>query len=33
MSADELDVWVNELIDSPCDGDSCPIDFGGDGDT
>ena len=34
MTQDELDVFVNELIDEEhgCNGDSCPIDFGGSDD-
>jgi len=34
ITQDELDVFVNELIDEHgCDGDSCPIDFGGADDS
>ncbi len=27
-SGEELDVFVSEMIDQQCNGDSCPIDFG-----
>lgn len=34
ITQDELDVFVNDLIDETnnCNGDSCPIDFGGKDD-
>lgn len=32
MTADELEMFIDGLIEHQCNGDSCPIDFGGKDD-
>lgn len=32
MTAEELEMFIDDLINPKCDTDSCPIDFGGKDD-
>ena len=32
MTAEELEMFIDGILEMPCNGDSCPIDFGGKDD-
>lgn len=32
ITADELEMFIDDLIDGQCSSDSCPVDFGGQND-